>query len=534
MNTSRVLMKNLRKPNLYIFIQDKGQLTVENCTFKSVRVANSANVTIINSTIDYIRDFEIIYNLGPLLPTPNSAYLTILANSTINTINLVCGTCFQIEKSKVDIINCGGSNIYHFRSTWGARGQIKSSIITNIMAYDEDFIYISNSKIQKTALIRPLAQCIFENCSIYTLLDGKIAYTGITIVNKSGLFGGGCINNTQLKNSNTTIHYCISIGVNGTAKLQVNNLLFGWGIRGYDFSEISLNNITTGFYTIDDYILWDSSSLRIENFTGNLVNIYLIGRNCQLYMTRNSIIFGLHRYGGKQIFAMNSSFYVVYTNLTKPWYVPINTSFIGCSITTLETYGAAPLLLKNSTIDFLKYGIICYEGLVIYNQSGFSGTGKYTNMTIINNCKILSSKLCYFIANNTAHFLIQNVSTLFPNLFALNNATIEITNVMFEKLYIFDNATIICSKALGIEILCHGNVQLILKDASNCAVSMFDQSKVNIANSICSVFINSDAILTISSNSFIETVTIFAINRLTYSCTIYDSKVDSIFIYGWG
>ncbi len=533
MNTSQVLMRNLRYPNLYLFVRDTGKLIVENCTFNSIRLTDFGSVILINSTIENVRDFEITFNLAPRLPIQNSANLTILANSTIYAVKLACGTCFQIENSRITAIECGGSNLYKFRSTWGANGHIRSSSILNLRTYDEDFIYISNSEITGTAFIRPLSQCIFENSSINTLLDGKIAYMGVTTINQSGLFGEDCINNTQLKNSNTTIHYCVSIGVNGTAKLQVDNLHFGWSIRGYDFSEIRLNNITTGFLNLDDYMLWDSSLLSMENFTGILANIYMIGPKCQLLMM-HSAIYGLHRLGGRQLFALNSSFYVVYTNLTKPWYTSINSSFIDCSIPILETYGDAPLLLKNSTINLLKFGIVCYEGIVIYNQSGFSGTGKYTNMTTIEDCEITESKLCYYIVNNTAQLLIQNISIILPYLFGLNNAKIELSEAFFEKLYLFDNTTVTCRKTLGIEAHCHGNVQLVLKDASNFAISMWDRSKVHITDSVCSVFINSNATLICSSNSIIETVTIFAASIITYSCAIYDSIVDYINIYGWG
>ena len=86
----------------------------------------------------------------------------------------------------------------------------------------------------------------------------------------------------------------------------------------------------------------------------------------------------------------------------------------------------------------------------------------------------------------------------------------------------------------GLEVFCHDNARLVLKNYSNCAITMWDYSIISVIGSSCSVFVCNNAILTVSYNSTIETIVVFAMNSLTYSWSIYDSIVNKIFTYGWG
>ncbi len=256
----------------------------------SIQAAENSKVTFNNCSAKNI----ISISMNSSLIAMNNSFMPIVSISTTNTVSLNFSTIIQsltvtspkigLPTGNVKIVNC---SIYIL----GISGSAVASI---------------------------------ENCSITSLAEGYVIYSGTILYNENGLSGpGNYVNYTTIINSPIGSSSILYLEVNNTANININDLpTLGLAILLVDNASATLDNAS--FTTLNTYnnskvILYNSSTIGITGFaffldksnatidTNSQIDTILF-MGASIGTIRNSTINSLTVQGSSRVTAQLSSF----------------------------------------------------------------------------------------------------------------------------------------------------------------------------------------------------------------------------------
>ncbi|MFW9949746.1 MAG: hypothetical protein ACFFKA_06435, partial [Candidatus Thorarchaeota archaeon] len=394
-NHVNVSLKSINYTGLRIYLHDESSLIVENCTFEELLLFDFSSAIIKNSSINFI-------DVSPPFVVPGVFYyqtsLSIINDSTIDHIRITEGCDLFIKDCKLP----GNGSIF-IRTTSPLikiTGTIENSTLERITVEGYANLRLYGSILENLD-VQDMARVILDQSTVTShYYYGIVAYSETTNIDGGKITGTNYINNTRLINSVVTNPLLVSVAINGSAVVSMNN--FSCSVYLHDNSRATIANLTdssliyTHFSTLSG-TLRDSSFLTLENNDLDhatlrcldnsgliLINTSMSDLDCD---TTNSVTIN-----NCDIYSI-STFSSLFTNLARD-----NIYITNTIIFDLNLGGRDVAYVENCTIIHeLNEGVIIYDGSLNLGSGGFTGTGSYMNFTTFVNSNILGQRVLRLI-----------------------------------------------------------------------------------------------------------------------------------------
>lgn len=530
-NDVNMSLKNIDYSELTIYLHDSSSLVVENCTFDELWLFDFSSAIIKNSSINYIR-------VSPPFEVPGVYYyqtsLSIINNSTVYNIGITEG-CDLFVKDSI-LLGTWSIFIETFSPLTTVTGNIENSTLQRVRVKGYANLNFYGSILEELH-VHDMARVTLDQSTITSHCGyGIVTYSGTTNIDEGMVTGTGYINNTKLINSAVSNPLLVSVTVNNSAVVNMNN--FSCSVYLHDDSSAIIANLTDSSLMFTQFstfygTLMDSSSLTIENadfFPG-----YLYCYDNSMAILKDSELASLDCDTTNSITINNCSIGDVWTH---SFYsnLAIDTIYItNSSIFDLNVGGKDVVYIENSTINRLAEGVIIYSGSLTLNSGGFSGTGNYMNSTVLVNTNILTSRFLGNIEiNGTAQLTIQDYAydhdilcldnaeligknSTIDNIIGKDSTKITVDNCsIFEQVWLFDDCVLYITQSSYIDgILAMGNSFASIEDSNIYLIYVFESSRVSV------------------HNSSLVGIYVFGSNTIDYALKAYNSIITYLSTYTW-
>ncbi len=523
---AKLTMRNIFETGLNIYLFNNSELILENCTLNSITACDTSKVWIKNTTINYIYDyinwsFPIIFD-----PSPDSSTIYVLQKSTISQVHLSGGSNFVVENSTIDWMTMQSlANIISGISRISLQATITNSTLNYLRLYRDSKATVFSSQLI-TAYVYDIAKLSLVASTITNLYYGIICNSGFTSI-VDGVPSGGYINNTQLIGTSPSGSFeLISVAVTGSASAYIEGWLTttSFDLYLYDSSLAQLN------YTFDANLIcsYNNSQLDIENSIITTIMAYL---NSSVTIQKNCSIGYMTIWGTGAISIDNSTINDIYTaqSLTSS---PVGNILItNSTISWASISGEFIATFINCIINSLVEGIVVYDGTVIIDSTGISGSGSYTNYTQIISSTVFSRSLMLIEVNNTANVIINE--GWYGNIYLMHDASATLTNANIAGIALFNNSnafihnSTINGTLFGLMSLGSSYFSI---DQNSTLSMMFCTASSNgtMTNStvLSRLILANSATLTILKSTILGVAKIMGSNSIDYSLKMYNSSID--------
>ncbi|NVM02138.1 MAG: hypothetical protein HWN67_07365 [Candidatus Helarchaeota archaeon] len=465
--------------------------------------------------------FSISLTILIIIPVINSNTSSQLPIWNIKTI--IAPRSKDLDLSSTD--NQHKPLIYAINSTIG--NNTYAILIDSGHVVVDNYLNLTMGKLNETSVIN---STIIENSTIVN--ETRLVYInlyGDAILNMSNIYDPSLsiilYDNAELSLNNCTIYSITSSGsskawiknswvyyisdpklpadpildlIRGSKLIEIPPLTVSSQINILQNSNISIVQLTQGA----DIVIDNSSILQFRVSSESEM------ARSQVSVTSNSTI--------------NETFFSGYTNATVTNLTSslvsvgetANIYAFGLNSNVVSVDAIGKLVLENSIVNNLSYGIICYNQTInILNiTNGQPETSEYENNTKLINTMTLTENLNSVVVNNSAKVKIEDCSDKIGHVYALDNSNVLIKNTTLPTVCYAANDSKLTIENCTINMLyATNNSNLIINYSKIDVILAIDNSNLTIVESLIT---SSSTQLSIVGNSILKLTNVTIPNML--------------------